>query len=67
MSFGIQVKVVTRGKFTSSMHEFLNVIIELNLVDLQLEKEIKVHWSNSIETPSMSRIHQVLVSIDWED
>lgn len=40
MSFGIQVKVVTRGKFTSSMHEFLNVIIELNLVDLQLEKEI---------------------------
>lgn len=40
MSFGIQVKVVTRGKFTSSMHEFLNVIIELNLVDLQLERDI---------------------------
>lgn len=40
MSFGIQVKVVTHDEFNSSMHEFLNVIIEFNLVDLQSEREV---------------------------
>lgn len=40
MSFSIQVKVVTHDKFNSSMHEFLNAIIEFNLVDLQSEREL---------------------------